>query len=198
MRKGELTRRQIVERAAPLFNLKGYEGTSVSDLMEATGLQKGGIYRHFSSKEELATEAFDYAWQKAVSGRLEGVDTVENHVDRLKKMIANFVDRRANLVPGGCPLMNTAVESDDGNPLLRERARKALRGWMARLSNIAEEGITKKEINSKVNPRKLARWIIASLEGALLISRLQKDEAPLRDAQIYLDEYLEQSVRARK
>jgi TetR/AcrR family transcriptional regulator, transcriptional repressor for nem operon len=198
VRKGELTRRQIVERAAPLFNLKGYEGTSVSDLMEATGLQKGGIYRHFSSKEELATEAFDYAWQKAVSGRLEGVDTVENHVDRLKKMIANFVDRRANLVPGGCPLMNTAVESDDGNPLLRERARKALRGWMARLSNIAEEGITKKEINSKVNPRKLARWIIASLEGALLISRLQKDEAPLRDAQIYLDEYLEQSVRARK
>ena len=65
MTKGEQTRREIVQKAAPLFNQKGYEGTSLSDLMKATGLQKGGIYRHFSSKEELATEAFDYSWERA-------------------------------------------------------------------------------------------------------------------------------------
>jgi TetR/AcrR family transcriptional repressor of nem operon len=53
--KGQQTRREIVEKAAPLFNKKGFEGTSLSDLMHATGLQKGGIYHHFSSKEELAT-----------------------------------------------------------------------------------------------------------------------------------------------
>src|SRR5215475_5890925 len=74
MTKGDDTRREIVEKAAPLFNQKGFEGTSMSDLMRVTGLQKGGIYRHFSSKEELASEAFDYAWQKAVERRLEGVD----------------------------------------------------------------------------------------------------------------------------
>src|SRR5208283_5028756 len=72
MTKGEQTRREIVRKAAPLFNQKGFAGTSLADLMDATGLQKGGIYRHFSSKEELAAEAFDYAWQKAVSGRLDG------------------------------------------------------------------------------------------------------------------------------
>ena len=64
MTKGERTRQEIVRNAAPLFNTKGYEGTSLSDLMAATGLQKGGIYRHFASKEELAAEAFDYAWGK--------------------------------------------------------------------------------------------------------------------------------------
>src|SRR5947209_13321303 len=111
--KGEKTRQQIVQKAAPLFKRKGYEGTSLSDLMNATGLQKGGIYRHFSSKEELATEAFDYAWQKAVSRRLEGIESSANSVDRLKKMISNFVEFRSELVPGGCPLMNTAVEADD-------------------------------------------------------------------------------------
>ena len=57
MTKGQQTRRGIVEKAAPLFNQKGYEGTSLSDLMDATGLQKGGIYRHFDSKEELAAAA---------------------------------------------------------------------------------------------------------------------------------------------
>ena len=59
MTKGELTRKKIVEAAAPIFNQHGYEGSSLNALMGATGLKKVGIYRHFSSKEELAAEAFD-------------------------------------------------------------------------------------------------------------------------------------------
>src|SRR5271168_2982969 len=121
MTKGEQTRREIVRKAAPLFNQKGFAGTSLADLMDATGLQKGGIYRHFCSKEELAVEAFDYAWQKAVSGRLDGVVELPDAVDRLNKMVENFVHKRSGLVPGGCPLLNTAVEADDGNPILRTR-----------------------------------------------------------------------------
>jgi TetR/AcrR family transcriptional repressor of nem operon len=197
MTKGEQTRRDIVEKAAPLFNQKGFEGTSLADLMQATGLQKGGIYRHFSGKRELAAEAFDYAWERAVRGRLDGVADVPDGVDRLKKTIANFVERRAGLVPGGCPLMNTAVEADDGNPVLRARARRALQGWTERLSRITAEGIQKHQIDRSVAPRKLSQLIISSLEGALLISRLQNDEEPLRAMRQHLDEYLEQSVRAK-
>ena len=197
MSKGQQTKQEIVRKAAPLFNQKGYAGTSLSDLMDATGLQKGGIYRHFSGKEELATEAFDYSWQKAVNGRLDGVENVPNSVDRLKKMIDNFVDMRTGLIPGGCPLMNTAVETDDGNTVLRARARKALQGWTSRLSKITAEGIHKHEINSRIDPRKLSHWLIGSLEGALLISRLQKDNKPLDNARHNLHEYLEQNVRAK-
>ncbi len=198
MTKGEQTRRDIVEKAAPLFNRKGFEGTSLADLMRATGLQKGGIYRHFSGKRELAAEAFDYAWEKAVRGRLDGVADVPDCVDRLKKTIDNFVERRAGLVPGGCPLLNTAVEADDGNPMLRARARKALQGWTERLSRITAEGIQKNQIEQSVAPRQLAELIISSLEGALLISRLQNDEAPLRAMRQHLDGYLEQNVRANR
>ena len=198
MTKGEQTRRDIVEKAAPLFNQKGFEGTSLADLMQATGLQKGGIYRHFSGKKELAAEAFDYAWEKAVRGRLDGVADVPDCVDRLKKTIDNFVEGRAGLVPGGCPLMNTAVEADDGNPVLRARARKALQGWTERLSRITAEGIKKHEIDRRVTPRQLSELIISSLEGALLISRLQNDPGPLRAMRQHLDEYLEQSVRAQR
>jgi TetR/AcrR family transcriptional regulator, transcriptional repressor for nem operon len=195
--KGQETKQEIVRKAAPLFNQKGYAGTSLSDLMDATGLQKGGIYRHFSGKEELATEAFDYSWQKAVSGRLEDVENLPNAVDRLKKIVDNFVDMRTGLVPGGCPLMNTAIEADDGNTMLRARARKALQGWTTRLSRITTVGIDKHEIDSKVQPRKLSEWIIGSLEGALLISRLQKDSGPLHNARRNLHEYLEGNVRAK-
>ena len=85
MTKGEQTRRKIVEAAAPIFNKRGYEGSSLSDLMEATGLKKGGIYRHFSSKEELAAEAFDYTWEAAWNARLLHVDEKENGIEKLKK-----------------------------------------------------------------------------------------------------------------
>jgi TetR/AcrR family transcriptional repressor of nem operon len=197
MTKGQETKHEIVRKAAPLFNQKGYSGTSLSDLMDATGLQKGGIYRHFSGKEELATAAFDYSWQRAVSGRLDGVEDLPDSVDQLKKMIDNFVEIRSGLVPGGCPLMNTAVEADDGNAKLRARARKALQAWTGRLSKITADGIGKRQIKSHLDPKRLSQWIIGSLEGALLISRLQNDNGPLHDARQHLHEYLERRVRAK-
>jgi len=61
MSKGEATRQRIVEAAAPLFNQRGFAGCSMQDVLDATGLEKGGLYRHFGSKEELAAESFTYA-----------------------------------------------------------------------------------------------------------------------------------------
>ena len=198
MRKGERTRQDIVRNAAPLFNTKGYEGTSLSDLMAATGLQKGGIYRHFASKEELAAEAFDYSWGKAVNGRLDGVADVSNSVDRVKKMIANFVERRSGLVEGGCPLLNTAIETDNGNAVLRGRARKALRTWSERIAELVKEGKRKREIDGRTDPQKLSQLIIGSLEGALMISRIEGNDGALENAQTFLNQYLEEKVRISK
>src|SRR5499425_2961258 len=115
MSKGEETRERIIAKAAELFNQRGLEGTSLSDLMEATGLEKGGIYRHFPSKEGLAAEAFDYAWRETLNARIHDLDATSNTVERLKQLVANFIDRRG-IIPGGCPLLNTAVDTDDGNP----------------------------------------------------------------------------------
>jgi TetR/AcrR family transcriptional regulator, transcriptional repressor for nem operon len=198
MTKGERTRREIVRNAAPLFNTKGYEGTSLSDLMAATGLQKGGIYRHFASKEELAAEAFDYAWGKAVRGRLDGLAEVPNSVDRIKKMIANFVERRTGFVAGGCPLLNTAIEADDGNALLRSRAKKALQTWSGRITGLVKAGKKRREIDARTDPRRLSQLIIGSLEGALMISRIEANDGALEDARAFLYEYLEQKVRSSK
>src|ERR1700746_2496648 len=110
MRKGEQTRQEIIRKAAPIFNQRGYDGAALSDLMKATGLEKGGIYRHFESKQQLAAEAFDYAWKLALDARFEATQAISNTVYRLQQIIRNFRDRRAELVPGGCPLLNTAID----------------------------------------------------------------------------------------
>jgi TetR/AcrR family transcriptional regulator, transcriptional repressor for nem operon len=198
VRKGEQTRQEIIRKAAPIFNQKGYEGAALSDLMRATGLEKGGIYRHFESKQELAGDAFDHAWKIAMDTRFEGTQEIPNAVDRLEQIVRNFRDRRAGLVPGGCPLLNTAVDSDDGNPQLRAKARRALRSWLERLQSIAEEGQRRGEVRSDVDSAKLATLIASTLEGSLVVSRLQRKEEPLDLACRHLEDYLEAKVRARQ
>src|ERR1700728_1923284 len=127
MNKGELTRQRIVALAAPIFNQHGFAGCSMQDVMEATGLEKGGLYRHFSSKEELAAEAFRYALKNAVKVRTAGLDSRGNSLDKLRYVIKRFVDEPSPM-PGGCPLMNTEVDADDGNAVLRELVPTGLAG----------------------------------------------------------------------
>lgn len=196
MRKGEHTRQEIIRKAAPLFNQKGYEGAALSDLMEATGLEKGGIYRHFGSKQQLAGEAFDYAWNLALNTRFEGTQAISNTVDRLKQIVRNFWERRAGLVPGGCPLLNTAIDSDDGNLELREKARRALSSWLKRLRAVVEEGQRRGEIRADIDPTELAGLIVSTLEGSLMVSRLERTNAARDWASRHLEEYLETKVRA--
>jgi TetR/AcrR family transcriptional regulator, transcriptional repressor for nem operon len=198
VRKGEQTRREIIRKAAPIFNQKGYTGAALSDLMEATGLEKGGIYRHFESKQQLAGEAFDLAWKLALDARFEGTQEIPNTVDRLKQIVRNFRDRHAGVIPGGCPLLNTAIDSDDGNPPLRAKARQALRSWLDRLQAIAEEGKRRGEVRSDVDSAKMAMLIVSTLEGSVMIRRLQKKDGPLDLACDHLEEYLETKVRGRR
>jgi TetR/AcrR family transcriptional repressor of nem operon len=195
MTKGEQTRKKIVQAAAPIFNQHGYEGSSLNDLMEATGLKKGGIYRHFSSKEELAAEAFDYTWEAAWNARLLHVDEKKSGIAKLKQLIANFVDYRSP-VAGGCPILNTATDTDDGNPVLRARAAKALRSWLTRLQAIVEEAQESGETRPGVDPKVVSTLMVASLEGALMMSRLQRNDEALRRVQSHLNQYLDNQVAA--
>jgi AcrR family transcriptional regulator len=194
--KGEITRQRIIELAAPLFNQRGYAGCSMQDIMEATGLKKGGLYRHFSGKEELAAEAFRYALAQAVKIRTDALDPEQGAVERLREMIAQFAEKPSP-VPGGCPILNTAIDADDGNAVLRELAREGLKEWRARIAQIVREGIARHEIRKEVDSRAVGNTIIAALEGALMISRLEGSKGALNDARRSLDGFVEGLARRR-
>jgi AcrR family transcriptional regulator len=195
--KGAETRERIVARAAPLFNQRGYAGAAMSDIMAATGLEKGGIYRHFGSKEALAVEAFDYAtrllterFERALAGRTHAID-------RMRAIFALWREIASNSpVPGGCYAMNTAIESDDTNPVLRDRARRVLRAFERRVFRILEEGIARSELDRAVDAQRFASVVVATLEGALMLSRLHDDDIHMGRATEQLDEWLT-SHRAR-
>src|SRR5271165_843977 len=159
--RGEATRRRIVEQSAAAFNRHGYSGTSMSDLMDATGLEKGGLYRHFASKQDLAAAAFDYAWETVSEPRWRGLQDCASSLEKLLMLVRNFVGQPPRTIPGGCPLLNTAIDSDDGNPLLRGKARAALDQWRANIADIVRQGQKKRELDDDIDPVAVAVVIIA-------------------------------------
>ena len=190
--RGDATRRRILEQSAAVFNKHGYSGTSMSALMAATGLEKGGLYRHFESKEELAAAAFDYAWETVTEPRRRGLEDCATSLEKLLLLVRNFVEPPARALPGGCPLLNTAIENDDGNPVLREKARGALDEWRSVIAEIVREGQRGRELRKDVDPVAVATIVISSLEGAIMFSRLEKT----RDALFTVGKHLEGYLRS--
>jgi len=176
--KGLQTRQRIVEMAAPVFNRQGYVGASMRDLISATGLEKGGIYNHFGSKEQLALEAYDFAMSRVTNALARSQDGATDAVDRLTRMIRAFAKfARKPAIAGGCPIMNTAIEADDGNPELRDRAEQSMTLWHRLIGRIVKDGTAVGTLASGTDPYALASLITASLEGALMLSRLYGDPA---------------------
>jgi AcrR family transcriptional regulator len=194
--KGMQTRRRIVELAAPVFNRQGYVGASMRDLVDATGLEKGGIYNHFGSKEQLALEAYDYALSQVTEGLARSQDGATDAIDRLQRMIRAFAKfARTPAIAGGCPIMNTAIEADDTHPELRDRARASMTLWHRLIGRIVKDGIAAGTLTPGTDPYALASLLTASLEGALMLARLYGDPAYIDRVVDHLVPYVE-SLRA--
>ncbi|RDC57732.1 TetR/AcrR family transcriptional regulator [Pedobacter chinensis] len=173
MTKAEKTRNFIVEKTAPIFNMKGYAGTSLNDITAATGLTKGSIYGNFANKDEVALAAFDYNLNNNVS-RIEAAmsaqATAKGKLLVYVSIYQNFIV--GTISKGGCPILNTATDADDTHPALREKALKAVLSWKKRIIKLVEEGIANKEIKADSNPEQIALTVIAMIEGGIMISRL--------------------------
>ena len=196
MSKAQETKARIIHQAAELFNLKGYAGSSISDLMQATGLKKGGIYNHFASKDELALAAFDHAVSLLSQRVWSVVKTKRNALDRLEALVSSYllyIDDPP--IVGGCPILNTAIETDDTNSPLRDRALAAINSWRGLIVRIINKGIKKGEVRSTVEPDIVATIIICNIEGAMMMSKLEKNPVHLRRAIAHLQSYIHESLK---
>jgi TetR/AcrR family transcriptional repressor of nem operon len=171
MTKSEQTKAFIIETTAALFNKKGYAGTSLSDITNATRLTKGCIYGIFTNKDEVALAAFDYNVNKLNSIIRQEMDKYKTAKEKLLvygKVYANY--SAYPFPPGGCPILNTATESDDTHPELKKKVKAALNNWLKQLKGLVEEGIEAREFSNRTNPEQAALTIISIIEGGMMIS----------------------------
>ena len=176
MSKAEKTRAYIVEKTAPLFNAKGYAGTSMSDLEEATGLTKGAIYGNFQNKDEVALAAFDYNLKQVTSRINEMVAQRQTAPDQLLAFVDFYRDHFGKgQYRFGCAIANTATEADDTHPRLRSRVNAGIVSWKKALVRIMEEGKAAGTIRSNVQSEVYADLFISLIEGGIVVSKTMGD-----------------------
>lgn len=195
MGKGQLTKERIIRESAGLFNTKGYTGTSLSEIIDRCGIRKGGIYNHFENKDEIALAAFDYSFSQILSFLSAALENSNSTKDRLISICNVYIDMyENNTLEGGCPILNTAIESDDGHPLLKERSQQAMKFLIDRLSMIIVEGIENKELRSDINPDEVSSYFIAVIEGGLMLSKLFDDSKYIRQCTSNVMQYVDNQM----
>lgn len=194
--KGQRTRAEIVRRSAELMNARGFLAAPLSAVIEATGIQKGGLYRHFASREALAHEAFDYAVSRVRDRFLAAIEGHDDACDRLLAMLTSFNGQTHELpLPGGCPIMNTAIEADHADPALRDRAAAAMAAWHDLIVRIVSAGIRDGQVRRGVPAPEVASFFIASIEGAVMLTHLHGSPSHWQAVRRQLQSFVERELR---
>lgn len=194
--KGERTRAEIIRRTAELMNRQGFLAAPIAAVIEKTGIQKGGLYRHFESREALAYEALEFAVAEVRARFMAALEGRHNAADRLLAILQAYGDDTPDVpMAGGCPIMNTAIESDHAHAGLRQRAQAAMAGWHGLLERIVEAGRRASEIRAGIVAKDVATVFIACIEGGVMLTQLYGDPSHLKTARQHLAAYVERELR---
>lgn len=176
MKKGELTKQKIIEASASIFNQKGYAATSIDDIINATGLKQGGIYRHFSSKEDIAKACFQYSSGVISNQLMDATTGAKSAKEELFRLLDEFVSMAKNPpITGGCPILNTSIDCDDTNEDIRELVQNAVNNWKLIISSILSKGITQGEFKQDTDVDEFVTIFISAIEGSIFLAKLYDD-----------------------
>ncbi len=176
LKKGEITKQKIIEASAPIFNQKGYAATSIDDIIKATGLKQGGIYRHFSSKEDIAKACFQYSAELQAKRLVESTTGCKSAKEEIFAILDEFVSIVKNPhIAGGCPILNTSIDCDDTNEEMKELVQIAVNRWKLLISDILYKGISQGEFNKDLDIDEFTNTFIATIEGGVFLSKLYDD-----------------------
>ena len=189
--KSERTKQFIIEKIAPVFNAKGYAGTSLNDMIHVTGLTKGSIYGNFENKDEVALAAFDYNFGAIISYLKYRIEKQHTVIDKLlvyPETYRNFL--KLPFLKAGCPVLNTSTEADDTHPLLRNKAVNALKLWKTSIERHINHGIATKELKAETNAAEFAAILMSLIEGAVMQAKVTGKATELNVTMNFLEKLI--------
>ncbi|OAQ21514.1 TetR/AcrR family transcriptional regulator [Thermosulfurimonas dismutans] len=177
--RGQATRKKILEKTLKLFQEKGILETSISDIEKQVGISKGSLYFHFPSKEALALETLKKARQDfrlfLSTAFSEGLPR-----EALKRFLEMVYQKlKTEGFRTGCLFGNTALEMANREGPLRDLIAETFEEWQEELAKVLSKAQKKGCLCEEIKAEDLALFIIAVLEGAILLSKLQKSGQPL-------------------
>jgi TetR/AcrR family transcriptional repressor of nem operon len=187
---GIRTRERVLAGATEIFHRQGFRGTSIHDLIRETGVKKGNLYHFFRSKEEIGLEVLIRAREDFftfLENSLQGdhpFDQLANHFES----ILRYHEGR-NLL-GGCLFGNTALEMSDRNETYRDVIHSVFEDWQRRIREVLENAIRSGGVREDLDPEAMARHIVATVEGGILLARAGRNPADLKRCLAFLAELL--------
>ncbi|MCL1864227.1 MAG: TetR/AcrR family transcriptional regulator [Spirochaetes bacterium] len=170
--ENEDTKNHIIKVAAPVFNKYGYVGTSLSDILNNTTLTKGAIYHYFENKDDLALAALEYNLKLISEFNFSSIKSKSHSCDKLIAFAETFKKHyEAMKQMGGCPIINSLVDADDGNELIKNRVGKFIKMWKKSLKGIVEHGKLNSEIKPDVDSEYFSINFISLIEGSIAMSK---------------------------
>jgi len=177
------SKEKIVESAQGLFHLKGYQNTSVDDILKSTGVTKSNFYYHFKSKEELGLLILESRIKQYEINFLS--DTLGNTSISPEKRLKNYYKKVTSFhkdlsCQSGCPFGNLALEMSDVNENFRQRLSGFFNHWQKIIEGCIKEGIKKKEFRGDISANTISELILSHLEGAIMMVKTHRSIKPLR------------------
>jgi len=193
LRDGRQTREAILEAAAKLMHLRGYQATSLDDVLRESRVGKGNFYYQFKSKEDLGYAILDQAIAAFLGKTLEPCfsDPSTSRLAQIRCFLGRVLAaQRARNCVGGCAFGNLAAELSDVHEGFRERLSGVFSAWRARLTQALADAQADGSVRPECRPEAVAQFLVASLEGAILMTKLTKDIAVMERCVEELNHYL--------
>lgn len=179
-RDSTVTHDFILEKVAPIFNKKGYSGTALSDLTEATGLTKGALYFHFRNKQDLAIQAFRINVKRVINPLSAKMQDCHTAVEKLQVMISYYrayyevVEKE-----GGCPILNMGTDANNNNPELFDAVKVVIVKLETSVIELIRLGISEGGLKQDTDALVFGRNIYCMIEGGVFMAVTHKDRSYL-------------------
>jgi TetR/AcrR family transcriptional regulator, transcriptional repressor for nem operon len=191
--KGAATRDQILDAASRLIHLQGYHCTSLDDVLRESGVGKGNFYYYFESKEKLGYAIIDRLIQGFLERTLEPAlaDVSANPIAQIHTLLDRVLEnqRQRNCV-GGCPMGNLASELSDVHEGFRRRLAGIFLRWRDDLAEALTRGQASGHLRPDCDPAGMAQFVVAALEGAILLTKVTKDISVMEKCLDHLKHHL--------
>ena len=198
VRAPEATRERLVAAAFEEIHRHGYQGAGLDTILANAGVTKGALYHHFTDKADLAHAVIDEVIRGLTLTRWTGPlatysgDPISGIQMVLKVVADEFCDDRlVDKVELGCPLNNLAQEMSPLDERFRRRVAVVFETWIESFAQALERGSVRRDVDA----RKIATFVVASVEGSFGLAKNAKSAPLLRENLEVLTEFLE-SLRA--
>ncbi|WP_409346836.1 TetR/AcrR family transcriptional regulator [Paenibacillus sp. MBLB4367] len=177
-------RDQVVETAAQLFLTNGYTQTSMDEVMKRSQVSKSNIYYHFKSKEELLLGVVDWwaaQYESALFTLLGRTElTSKARIASFFEMLAEQFEARGG--KGSCPFLSFYVQCPPDAEPVKERIARFFREQLPLVEKLLLQGVQKKEFRANLNAADTAAFILASLEGAIMLAETLQNGGIIRQS----------------